>query len=83
MRLLLACTALALALSAAEANGATRNWTCTAIGWRTIRQPAPQRIPFTSRGETKSDAMHAAMRKCKASHDVNAGSCGAGPCQKS
>ena len=73
--------AAALALTALAATPATSSvhvvgWSCTAIGLREgPRLPAPQRIPFTAHSQSKTDAEAAAMRKCKASHEITAGSC--------
>jgi hypothetical protein len=95
MKALLAATAAVTVLFFADATPArvyvaakptrvTEHWTCSAIGFRERGPiPAPQRIPFTSNGPTKSDAEQGALDRCKRDTDVTTSSCKIYKCWRS
>ena len=95
MKALLAATAAVTVLFFADATPArvyvaakptrvAEHWTCSAIGLRESRQvPAPQRIPFTSDGPTKSDAEAGALDRCKRSKEVTTRTCKVETCWQS
>ncbi len=71
-----------LTLTAGLAPAAADGWTCSAIGFRTYRVPAPQRLFFSARRATIPAAMSAAMGKCRRDDQVTPGTCQRGTCRR-